>query len=225
VQAIDLTLKVGARGPGATLALRREGAAWRITAPADAVGPADDSAVRELVGEWEKLRARGFGPAGDPVGSLRLRTGSDEVAVEIGKTASALTARRVGEDEALLLPARTLALFDADPLALRARRVLSFSSGEVRAITIDRGGARVTVEPAAERWGPLLTALTELRVQKWMRREFAARGSLTVELQRGPSPSLVLGPNDEDGCLVRLPGDPSSVAGLLSPEVCALLWR
>ena len=39
------------------------------------------------------------------------------------------------------------------------------------------------------------------------------------------SPSLVLGPHDEDGCLVRRPGDPDGVAGLLGPEVCALLWR
>lgn len=97
------------------LHLRREDGVWRIVAPADAAGPAQDDAVRAWLEPLLDARADGFGPAPVTGGvRVRLATRDDEVTAVVAGS----RARRDGESVTLEL-AQPLAP-SPDPAPLRA---------------------------------------------------------------------------------------------------------
>jgi hypothetical protein len=110
VRAVDVV--EGAR----RLSLRRESGAWRIIAPADAVGPARDEAVRAWLTPLLEAEARAFAAAA-PHAAMRVRvaTSDEEIAAEVDSS----LARRLGETASLELS--TPLRIDIDPAPLRTR--------------------------------------------------------------------------------------------------------
>jgi hypothetical protein len=108
------------------------------------------------------------------------------------------------------LPAKSLALFDPDPLLLRSKRVDTFRPDEVSSLTAD--GTELKDPRVVE-------ALSNLHAERIQKRDFSARHTLRVVVA-GKIHSLTLGPRDSDGCLVRTDGP----AFVVAPATCSLLY-
>jgi hypothetical protein len=209
VDALDV------REGAATLSLRRAEHAWRITAPLDAAGPADDGAVREWLDALVHARARRFAAPGRALATVRMAAGGDEVSVEIGRTDTELTALRRGEAEAGYLPSSTLKLIDTDPLRVRSRRIDTFRPADVTALSVDGVELRRPFSEAARR---AIEAFSDLRASQLIRRQFPTTRTLTARVAGVPH-TLELGLSDADGCLARENG----LAFVLPPATCAAL--
>ena len=211
------------------LHLRRQDAAWRIVAPLEAAGPADDPAVRAWLKELLATRATGFTPAAKPLGSLRLFTADGEQRITVGlgaveaRSPTAL-AQRAGEPDALQLPASLLDLLEASPARFRSRELWSFRRSDVTALRIEDESAALSITHSDAGYRALPPAKIELDPQALDRllevaatlhaaefapaRSFRPRRtiSLTVDspsVDAGASPpppyGVELGPRDPDG--------------------------
>jgi hypothetical protein len=203
---------------GKSLSLKREDRAWRITAPADAAGPADDVSVRERIGEILKLRGRAQAtPASPSLGRVKLAGGGAAFELTIARHNYEVHATRKAEDAALILPASALKLFDPDPMLLRGRRVDGFRPDQVSAVSGD-GNDLLRDKEGTRR---LVEALSELRAESIQKRNFAPRHTLEVTAG-GVAHTYLLGPIDSDGCLVKT--SESSPAYVIAPATCDVLY-
>jgi hypothetical protein len=211
IDAVDL------EAAGRKLSLRRADHAWRITAPAEAAGPAEDAQVRDRLAGLVRLRARAFGPPGNQAfGRLRLAGSGDEVALTLAQNGHDVTATRSGEDAALLLTSNSTKLFDADWLPLRSRRVDSFRPDQVSALSGD--GAELS--RGSEANTRLIDALSNLHAESLQRRKFTPSHTLRLTVAGAPH-AFQLGLSDADGCLLRT--SDAGPAFVIAPATCRLL--
>ncbi|MBI5480568.1 MAG: DUF4340 domain-containing protein [Deltaproteobacteria bacterium] len=196
---------------GRELGLARDGAVWKVTAPAGAA--ADDEVVRKWLEDLGSYRALAVAP-GDP--AARGLGGKDTIKVTVeqeggGTTTVAIGASRDGRrwarrgDEAVLLQVHAEAgdAISADPLFFRSRKVLQVARWEVRTITVAAGGTTEVAERGPqEQWrlekplaldadagviDRLLAAVVDLRAEKLLAGAAAFAPTHTLRLATQPT--------------------------------------
>jgi hypothetical protein len=191
--AIDGVRAIEVRAGTRALKLERTGGAWRLVAPLDAAGPADDAAVREWLTELTALRADHFGAPATPIGRMRIATAADAVEATLADAGGgALDALRPGEPEALHLAGARAAVLDAAPLRFRPRRIAAFSPDAVARLTVEERGAAVELDEVGR--ARLLEAFSGLRAQRFLAPapDFHPLRRISVTLRDGTSYAVEL---------------------------------
>ncbi|HEY7956294.1 MAG TPA: DUF4340 domain-containing protein [Polyangia bacterium] len=209
-----------------TLELRRADAAWRIVAPLESAGPADDGAVRDWLSPLLALTASGHGPPGKTAITLRLRARGENITVELAPPEGGqVRALRQGEGDALLIPAPPAALLAPSPLQFRDRRIFNFRADDLSSLTIKERGAPSPADGAA--LDRFRDSLSELRADRFdPDASFTAIRTLRfTEAGSATARELSVGAADADGCLAETAGAPrfhlpaATCRALLSPMV------